>query len=60
MSKRKYQHKIEELKKLMFRSKFWVMKEDIQEVLDFHILKIEKEFDAGVTPNQLMAKWPNW
>jgi len=60
MSKRKYQHKIEELKKLMFRSKFWVMKEDIQEVLDFHILIIEKEFDAGVTPNQLMAKWPNW
>jgi hypothetical protein len=60
MSKRKYQFKIEELRRLMIRSKFWAIKEDVQEVLDFHRSNIEKEFDAGVTPNQLMAKWPNW
>jgi uncharacterized protein YktA (UPF0223 family) len=60
MTKRKHQEKIEELKNLMLRSNFWSIKEDALEVLDFHLANIEKQFEDGVTPRELMGRWPNW
>ena len=62
MAKRKHQEKITELKTLMLRSKFWTLKEDAEEVLNYYLNNgfIERKFESRVSPKELMALWPNW
>jgi len=60
MAKKKNKSKIADLRVLMVRSKYWMIAQDIDDVLKFHSESIQIKLEKGQTPSEIMAKWPNW